>query len=281
MKKLILFSSVLISCCFAMDTDTWDGKKYDENSNKQFALAIKHIQLIKDEIQEDWNILDVGCGSGRVAHWLAENQVPKGSVTGIDKSKSMIETAQGKPTIANLYFAHCSAEELSENERFDLVTCFAVMHWIKDQKAVIQNIANILKPNGIFISSWIEKKPMPQLRALFEVSASEKWKDSVSPMSKPLIYPQNRETLTCMVTECGLKPVIKNTEDQVTFSHEKFTKFAETLIFSTPQFNSFPKESRDEFIEDFINKYLEYVPKQDGKINYCVPALLLIARKSK
>ncbi len=169
MKKLILFSSVLISCCFAMDTDTWDGKKYDENSNKQFALAIKHIQLIKDEIQEDWNILDVGCGSGRVAHWLAENQVPKGSVTGIDKSKSMIKTAQAKkPTIVNLSFAHCSAEKLSENERFDLVTCFAVMHWIKDQKAVIQNIANILKPNGIFISSWIEKKPMPQLRAWFK-----------------------------------------------------------------------------------------------------------------
>ena len=266
-----------------MYKDTWDGKQYDENSNKQLGLALKHIKHIEDEIQENWDVLDVGCGSGRVAHWLAENQVPKGSVTGIDKSKSMIKTAQAKkPTIVNLSFAHCSAEKLSENERFDLVTCFAVMHWIKDQKAVIQNIANILKPNGIFISSWIEKKPMPQLRALFEVSESEKWKDSVPPMSKPLIYPQDSKTLTRMVTECGLKPVIKNTEDQVTFSHEKFTKFAETLIFSTPQFNSFPKESRDEFLEDFITKYLEYVPKQeDGKILYAVPALLLIARKCK
>ena len=77
--------------------------------------------------------------------------VPQGQVLGIDSSKEMIEFSRKKfPSsgYSNLRFEHLDVLDMKFESRFDLVTSFACLHWVKDHLAVLKNIKRSLKPGG-------------------------------------------------------------------------------------------------------------------------------------
>ncbi len=124
----------------------WDAQHYDKNSQFQYKEGIKALSQLN--IVGNERILDVGCGNGRISAFLAQ-AVPQGSVIGIDISDNMINFAQDVyKNISNLSFKQADATKLSFNKEFDIVVSIACLHWIKDKKAVIQNMEQSLKPKG-------------------------------------------------------------------------------------------------------------------------------------
>jgi SAM-dependent methyltransferase len=91
--------------------------------------------------------LEVGCGNGSIAAWLAEQVGPGGSVVGLDLDLSLIA-------------AHAPDLELRKGDilagpvdpgGFDLVTARAVLHHVADAELAIANLVAGLGPGGAIL----------------------------------------------------------------------------------------------------------------------------------
>ena len=106
------------------------------------------------DAQKDEEILDVACGEGTAARYLAKLGV---KVTGIDISK-MIDRAiesESKDKLG-IRFLKLNAEELInefKNASFDKLVCNMALMDIADYTTIIKNISDVLKENGIFVFS--------------------------------------------------------------------------------------------------------------------------------
>ncbi len=78
--------------------DEWDAASYQRVSAPQFAWGRRVVEGLATAGDED--VLDAGCGTGRVTRLLAE-RVPRGTVLGVDGSARMVEEATRRwPTSA-------------------------------------------------------------------------------------------------------------------------------------------------------------------------------------
>lgn len=126
--------------------DNWDSEHYKQHALAQESAALKILKNIN--LQGNERILDIGCGDGKITEQIAKN-VPNGEVIGIDSSPNMIKQATSDYShIPNLKFLREKAETFTFKEKFDLVTSFFALHWVKDHSLVLKNILSALKKGG-------------------------------------------------------------------------------------------------------------------------------------
>jgi ubiquinone/menaquinone biosynthesis C-methylase UbiE len=65
---------------------------YDRVSDTQFDGGKRLVERLG--LDEAARVLDVGCGTGRLARWIAERVGPKGSVAGIDPLEERVASAR-------------------------------------------------------------------------------------------------------------------------------------------------------------------------------------------
>ena len=103
-------------------------------------------------------ILDIGCGTGKVAITMAKNLQKGGEVYGIDifsdaisnndlKTVESNASAEGVKDITTFKFG--SATEIPyENNYFDIVNVSYVLHEVRDKEKALKEISRVLKPEG-------------------------------------------------------------------------------------------------------------------------------------
>lgn len=133
------------------DTPTL-AERYDKVSNSQF----EHGKLLVEEldIKKGDYILDVGCGTGRLAEYIAEIIGNTGHIYSIDPAEYRIQVAQKKikdKNLPNISFEVGSGEDLSDfkDSSFDTVIMNVVFGWITDKKTTLAEVYRVLKPNGL------------------------------------------------------------------------------------------------------------------------------------
>lgn len=112
------------------------------------------------------DILDIGCGDGRTTYELSNHAK---SIIGIDPIKRAIDFAQvlGKQKNTKYYVKNTDKLNSFKDNKFDAITCLEVIEHIAPQKIphFLENVARILKPNGLLIISTINgarrKNPNP------------------------------------------------------------------------------------------------------------------------
>ncbi|MFJ7953893.1 class I SAM-dependent methyltransferase [Lysinibacillus sp. NPDC096418] len=123
----------------------WNASLYDQKHDFVSKFGENLVDVLAPKEKE--MILDVGCGTGDLAHEIATRGA---IVLGTDFSQDMIIAAQQKyPTIE---FKTQDAAALDFTNQFDAAFSNAALHWMKQQDKVIQNIYNALKPNGRFVA---------------------------------------------------------------------------------------------------------------------------------
>ncbi|MBS0628732.1 MAG: methyltransferase domain-containing protein [Verrucomicrobia bacterium] len=128
-----------------------DANHYIKHSILQNSLAQEILESF--QVDSDANILDIGCGDGRITAELAR-LAKKGKVTGVDASKNMIEFARKrflKAEFPNLDFIKGMAESIELHKAYDLIVSFSCFHWLKDPKLVTQRLSASLKKGGKFL----------------------------------------------------------------------------------------------------------------------------------
>jgi len=110
-------------------------------------------ELFKAEnIQQTSHILDVGCGTGQTAAYLATHF--QAIVTGIDINPIMIEKARHRMKKTRLpvnIIQGSIVQTTLPNESFDLILAESVLSFV-DQQRALQEIYRLLKRGGRFIA---------------------------------------------------------------------------------------------------------------------------------
>jgi trans-aconitate 2-methyltransferase len=125
----------------------WDGRSYRQVSELQLWLATQSLTGVSMAGHE--RVLDVGCGDGRITAAISE-QLPCGSILGIDPSPRMVQTADTltNPDSPRLRFAIGDVLAMNYEDEFDVVVSFNVLHWVLDQHAALIRIRTALHDAG-------------------------------------------------------------------------------------------------------------------------------------
>jgi ubiquinone/menaquinone biosynthesis C-methylase UbiE len=121
------------------------------------------------ELQAGDRVLDVGCGTGRLAMIFAERVAPTGSVAGIDAADEMIKRAASRARKQDLpvAFEVAFAQRLPfPTATFDAVACMLALHHVAedDQQAAVQEMYRVLKPDGRLLIAEFDQGHGPHLR---------------------------------------------------------------------------------------------------------------------
>lgn len=122
---------------------TWNATQYAQTGRFVADLAGGVFDLLDPQSEE--RILDLGCGDGALTEKIAATGTV---VTGIDASASMIAAAQTRGLSARVL----GAESLDYDHEFDAVFSNAVLHWMRDQDAVLRGVRRALKTGGRFVA---------------------------------------------------------------------------------------------------------------------------------
>ncbi len=90
-------------------------------------------------------ILDLGCGPGHLTEMLRARTT--GFVAGVDPSEQMISLAKALG-MQDVEFSIGTAEQLSYEQKFDLVICNSAFQWFTDRGMAVQACFRALKPGG-------------------------------------------------------------------------------------------------------------------------------------
>lgn len=187
-----------------MAHDKWNADYYKENSKEQESSALD--ALANYEFKGDEHVLDIGCGDGKITAEIAR-QVPRGSVVGVDFSEDMIRVCKERYSeVSNMQFSVADAANFSFDQKFDLVTSFFTLHWVKDQAAVLENIKKVLKPGGTVIIRMAGYAPSPIGQAFEQLIITEPWKAHFA-VTPPQYYPGSEEFYKKKLNELGFSQV--------------------------------------------------------------------------
>jgi SAM-dependent methyltransferase len=108
--------------------------------------------FVLGRIEEGADVLDLGCGAGTDLLIAAQMVGPRGSVTGVDMTPSMLERARGSAAemgIANVELHQSLIETLPlEDESVDVVISNGVIDLVPDKDLVFDEIDRVLRPGG-------------------------------------------------------------------------------------------------------------------------------------
>lgn len=112
------------------------------------------LVLTREYLKPDMKVLELGCGTGSTAIAHAPYVA---SIRAVDISSNMIEIARRKVAAANIKnvaFEQSSINDLVvADQSIDVVMSHSILHLLKEKDAVIRRVYDMLKPDGIFVTS--------------------------------------------------------------------------------------------------------------------------------
>jgi len=125
--------------------DRWAGI-YDEEANPLIGLEEPVVREALGDVA-GLAVLDLGCGTGRHALWLANASA---AVTAIDFSEGMMERARAKPGAEKVRFlVHDLHERLPfADGTFDRVVSGLVLEHLRDLDPFFAEARRVLRPGG-------------------------------------------------------------------------------------------------------------------------------------
>lgn len=129
------------------------ANKYAASPISDSVAYEKKIEKIKNYLAPDSLVLDIGCATGTQCCDLASKAK---HVTGIDISEKLMAIAERRKSergLENVEFRQTNLWDAAfQEESFNMVMAFHVLHFIEDIDGIFSQIHKILKPGGIFIS---------------------------------------------------------------------------------------------------------------------------------
>ncbi len=128
--------------------------KYARMKVPDEASYQRKLEITRDFLTPDSEVLEFGCGTGSTA---IAHAPCAGHILALDISPEMLRIAREKAAaagVANITFEERGVEDYEAPEgSYDVVMCHSLLHLLDDRDAAIAKIHALLKPGGIFISS--------------------------------------------------------------------------------------------------------------------------------
>lgn len=141
-----------------------------DKTTLDFRPALRYL-FSQIEPTQQADVLEIGPGPGWIGIQLAQSR-PAVRVTGIDISEAFVEIAnensrrEGVADRAIFTLGNAAEMKEFEDHSFDAVCSFQSLHYWDPPQRVLDEIARVLKPNGVF---WIgdDRRDMNWMGKLF------------------------------------------------------------------------------------------------------------------
>lgn len=145
---------------------------YDDEEQRRLDIVSEltyeiNKKFLKIENRDDFNVLDIGCGTGYTV-WRFAKDYPLAKFVGLDISDKHLNYAKKRcDEFDNCSFIKANILEEDIGGRYDLVFLkYVMIHFQnKNHKEVLSNIRKILKDNGrvsIFDNCWASLNIFPE-----------------------------------------------------------------------------------------------------------------------
>lgn len=134
--------------------------------------------LTRAGIARGMRVLDLGSGGGDVAFLAARMVGEAGSVLGIDRSATALETARRRALemkLSNVRFETAMLEDLRLEGRFDAVIGRLVLLYVAEPARLLARVAKGLTPGGILAFLEMEMNAAHQVPAVPAVKQAHDW----------------------------------------------------------------------------------------------------------
>lgn len=136
----------------------WDkaSQKYFQKPVKNQKAYERKLELIKQLLRPDSNVLEVGCGTGSTALTLSTYV---NSYDAVDFSRNMVAIAEERANNANITNIHFKTADIEEyipiENSYDIVMAHSVLHLIDNSEYVVKNLLKSLRPGGHLVLSLV------------------------------------------------------------------------------------------------------------------------------
>lgn len=128
-------------------------EKIAEQFSRTRSSFWKELDFIKKEISEGDNVLDLGCGNGRLYEFLKDKKI---DYTGVDSSEGLLKLAREKYGETAKFVKGDALNLPFADESFDKIVSIAVLHHIpskESRKKFLSEARRVLKKDGLLIIS--------------------------------------------------------------------------------------------------------------------------------
>lgn len=283
MKRAGVIFLTLTGFIFAAEPpQDWDGEQYEQHSDSQTKSA-KAI-LAKENLPQYENILDIGCGSGKITRYIAE-QAPDARVKGIDKSARMICAARKHNKHPRVTYKMDDAASPKEKDAYDLVVSFACLHWMNEtmQRYTFRYIAACLKNNGVLIATCSPKTPHghPLLKAVDVFKEDSRFSFLKNIHIDRQYHPLSQEKIMEFAQKAGLEvTAIQRKDNQhVHKDSEALQQWMKGWAGGSFLLGNLSPDKKQEFLTALATLIFTRLPKVEGGRAFFWPQLILKARK--
>ncbi|XP_048767673.2 S-adenosylmethionine-dependent methyltransferase Rv2258c-like [Ostrea edulis] len=105
----------------------------------------------KDSQEQIKDILDFGCGYGKLSQQLAETYQYV-NITGVDIDEQSIRHCQKTYKCPSLHFTSSKDISSTLNIRFDIIILMEVLHDLPDPGQILSELRTVLKPDGCIVT---------------------------------------------------------------------------------------------------------------------------------
>lgn len=175
-------------------TGDWDAGAYQRVSEPQVEWARAVIARIT--LQGDEDVLDAGCGTGRVTRLLA-GRVPRGTVLGVDASPAMVEEAGRRlaDLAPRVRVRLADLTGLRLDDEVDLIVSTATFHWILDHDLLFARLHAALRPGGRLVAQCGGAGNIARtLRAADEVASASRYREALEGMPAGWLFADHHVT---------------------------------------------------------------------------------------
>ncbi len=230
----------------------WAPEYYNAHCVLQYRTSLSMIKTLS--LNGNENILDVGSGTGNVTAELAR-LVPRGHVTGLDASQSMVNFASQNHRIDNMTYRQQDILDLSDKERFDVIVSFWTLSWVNNQSLALSNIVRSLKPGGTLLLMY------PLRHDAYEVAdkliKSEKWKTTFKDFNspRPFVSRDYYESIIASIPSVDFTvkskalPCVFNSREEMQSSIKSWMSYLDYIESDA---------LKTRFLDDFTDAYLSF-----------------------
>lgn len=116
--------------------------------HRAYAVELKAM-IASLPIRAGDRVLEMACGDGVYANWLADRVGPRGSVTALDVSPAFLGVARANPVNGPVRFVAAAAERMPfADDTFDLVWCAQSLYSLPDPVEAVRLMRRVATRGG-------------------------------------------------------------------------------------------------------------------------------------
>ncbi|XWX05289.1 methyltransferase domain-containing protein [Aggregatilineales bacterium SYSU G02658] len=159
----VLLGQRVVTALYDLYASRYDRIKGNDDVDEHIFIAQPLLEAIAP--QTDPFVIDVACGTGRVALALCQHARFEGIILSVDASLRMLQVAAHK-LAANHFedyalLAQMDAAQLHiADASADVVTCMEALEFTADPTQVLAELARVLRPGGLLLTTLRQNAPL-------------------------------------------------------------------------------------------------------------------------